>query len=243
MAYDFSGRRALVTGAGKGIGRDIVLALVGYGAQVVALSRNADDLASLKAETGCETIVADLGDAGAAVRGAEEAGEIDLLINNAGIARLQPFLEATADAFDDLMAVNVRAVMLVSQVVARRLIARGAPGSIVNISSVASVRALPEHATYCASKGALDMLTKVMALELGPHHIRVNSVNPTVVLTPMGRGTWGKPAKGDPMKARIPLGRFAEERDVSEAVAFLLSDNAAMVNGTLLFVDGGFLVQ
>ena len=122
------------------------------------------------------------------------------------------------------MAVNVRAAMIVAQVVARGLIARGVGGSIVNVSSQSSSRALTDHATYCASKGALDQLTRVMALELGPHQIRVNAVNPIVVMTPMGKRAWSDPAKGDPMRARIPLGHFAVPEHVSQVVAYLLSD-------------------
>jgi L-xylulose reductase len=237
----FDGKRALVTGAGKGIGRDIATLLAECGAQVVAVGRTEDDLATLARETGAETIVAELGDPVAAREAAERAGPIDLLVNNAGITILQPFLDATTEAFDAIMAVNVRAVLVVSQMVARGMIARGQGGAIVNLSSQASQVALADHAAYCASKGALDQLTRVMALELGPQQIRVNAVNPTVTLTPMGALAWGDPAKGDPMKAKIPLGRFAFPRDVAHAVAYLLSDQADMIHGVMLPVDGGFL--
>jgi len=237
----FDGKRALVTGAGKGIGREIATLLAECGAQVVAVGRTADDLATLAAETGAETIVVELADPVAAREAAERAGPIDLLVNNAGITILQPFLDVTTGAFDAIMAVNVRAVLVVSQVVARGMIARGRGGAIVNLSSQASQVALAEHAAYCASKGALDQLTRVMALELGPHQIRVNAVNPTVTLTPMGALAWGDPVKGDPMKAKIPLGRFAFPRDVAHAVAYLLSDQADMIHGVMLPVDGGFL--
>ncbi|CAM3552229.1 SDR family oxidoreductase [Deinococcus frigens] len=239
--FDFAGRRALVTGAGKGIGREMVALLAGCGAQVVAISRDAGDLESLSEETGCEIIPADLADAAAARRAAEAAGPIDLLVNNAGIAILQSFLDTTPEAFDQTQAVNVRAAMTVGQVVARGLIARGAAGAIVNVSSQSSAVGLPNHAAYCASKGALDQLTRVMAIELGPHGIRVNAVNPTVTLTPMGAMAWGDPQKSAPMLARIPLGRFAQPRDVAQAVAYLLSGAAGMVNGVMLPVDGGFL--
>ena len=241
MHIRFDGKRALVTGAGKGIGRDIAMLLAACGAQVVAVGRTADDLDSLAQETGAETIVAELADPVAAREAAERAGPIDLLVNNAGITILQPFLDATIEAFDAIMAVNVRAIMVVSQVVARGMIARGQGGAIVNLSSQASQVALADHAAYCASKGALDQLTRVMALELGPHQIRVNAVNPTVTLTPMGALAWGDPAKGEPMKAKIPLGRFAFPRDVAHAVAYLLSDRADMIHGVMLPIDGGFL--
>ncbi|XP_019412063.1 PREDICTED: L-xylulose reductase [Crocodylus porosus] len=139
--------------------------------------------------------------------------------------------------------VNLRAVLQVSQIVARQLIARGAPGAIVNVSSQASHRALQGHAVYCSTKSALDMLTKMMALELGPHKIRVNAVNPTVVMTDMGRVNWSEPQKAGAMLSRIPLGRFAEVDDVVNSILFLLSDQSAMTTGALLPVDGGFLAS
>jgi L-xylulose reductase len=241
MKIDFTGKRALVTGAGKGIGREIVRVLAECGAEVVALSRTQADLESLKTEIPCETITVDLADADATRRAAESAGAIDLLVNNAGIALLQPFLETDTDDFDRVMAVNVRAVLVVSQVVARGMIERGKGGAIVNVSSQSSSRAVLDHAAYCASKGALDQLTRVMALELGPHQIRVNAINPTVTLTPMGEMAWSDPAKSGPMMARIPLGRFAQPLHSAEAVAYLLSDHADMINGITLPLDGGFL--
>jgi NAD(P)-dependent dehydrogenase (short-subunit alcohol dehydrogenase family) len=241
MNINFSGRRALVTGAGKGIGRTITELLCELGAKVVAVSRSAEDLQSLAKQTGCRPITADLADAQQAQRAAEQAGEIDLLVNNAGISIPQSFLETTVDAFDRTMAVNVRAAMIVAQIVARNMIARASGGAMVNLSSQASMVGLADHTAYCASKGAVDQLTRVMALELGPHNIRVNAVNPTVTLTPMGEMAWGEPGKRQRMLAKIPLGRFAKPRDVAHAVAYLLSDQADLIHGATLPVDGGFL--
>jgi len=237
---DFKNRRALVTGPGKGIGREIAVMLSRFNARVVALSRTESDLKSLKDQIGCETIVAELADAAAAERAAEEAGEIDLLVNNAAVAILQPFLETTIEGWDTTMAVNLRAILVVSQVIAKRMIERGVAGSIVNVSSMAALQGLRDHAAYCTSKAGLDQLTKVMAVELGEHGIRVNSVNPTVVLTEMGKRAWSDPAKGKPMLERIPLRRFAECEDIASVVCFLLSDSAAMLNSLALPVDGGF---
>lgn len=238
---DLTGQRILVTGAGKGIGRTIAEDLVERGASVVAISRTREDLDTLKSATGCETIAADLADPDAARQAAEQAGDVDALVNNAGVSIPQPFLDTTVEAYDKTMDVNVRATIVMSQVVARRMIARGHGGAIVNLSSQASMVGLADHTAYCASKGAVDQLTRVMALELGPHGIRVNAVNPTVTLTPMGKMAWGEPAKREPMLAKIPLGRFAEPEEVASVVAFLLSDAAAMVHGVTLPVDGGFL--
>ena len=237
------GKRALVTGAGKGIGREIVRVLHECGcAEVVAVSRTKADLDTLAREvSNVRTITVDLADAAAAKNAAEQAGPIDLLVNNAGISIPQPLLDTTVDAFDKTMAVNVRAALVITQVVARGMIARKSGGSIVNLSSQASMVGIADHAAYCASKGALDNLTRTMALELGPHQIRVNAVNPTVTLTPMGEMAWGDPKKRDPMLAKIPLGRFAKPVHVANAVAYLLSDAADMIHGVTLPVDGGFL--
>ncbi len=241
MQIDFAGKRALVTGAGKGIGREVARLLHACGAAVIAVSRTKADLDSLAREIGCDGIAADLSIAAEAHRAAIEAGRIDLLVNNAGISIPQSFLQTTVDAFDQTIAVNVRAAMVVSQVVARGMIDRKQGGAIVNLSSQASMVGLADHTAYCASKGALDQLTRVMALELGRHNIRVNAVNPTVTLTPMGEMAWGDPAKRDPMLAKIPLGRFAKPLNVAQAVAYLLSEQADLITGVTLPVDGGFL--
>jgi NAD(P)-dependent dehydrogenase (short-subunit alcohol dehydrogenase family) len=241
MNIRFDEKRICVTGAGKGIGREIAILLSNLGAQVLAVSRTQSDLNTLKDEIACECFEADLSDATAAREAAEKCGRIDLLVNNAGISIPQTFLETTPEAFDQTVAINVRAAMIFGQVAARDMIERGRGGAIVNVSSQASQVGLADHAAYCASKGALDQLTRVMALELGPHRIRVNAVNPTVTLTPMGEMAWGDPAKSTPMLAKIPLGKFAMPLDVAHAVAYLLSDCADMIHGACLPVDGGFL--
>jgi len=237
-----NGRRALVTGAGKGIGRETVRRLIADGATVVALSRSAEDLASLAAETGCETIPIDLEDVEAAAEAVAQALPIDLLVNNAGILRMQPLLETTQANFASVMTVNAFAPLRLAQVVAGDLIRRGKPGAIVNVSSIAAAMGVADHAAYCTSKGGLDALTRVMAVELGPQGIRANTVNPVVTLTPMGREAWADPAKSARMLGRIPMGRFCEEADVASVISFLLSDGAAMVNGVSIDVDGGFRV-
>ncbi|XP_025783480.1 L-xylulose reductase [Puma concolor] len=242
MQLNFRGLPALVTGAGKGIGRDTAKALHALGAKVVAVSRTDADLVSLSKECpGIQTVCVDLGDWDATERALGNVGPVDLLVNNAAVAPLQPFLEVTKEVFDRSFDVNLRAVIQVSQIVARGLIARGAPGAIVNISSQASQRAITNHSVYCSTKGAMDMLTRVMALELGPHKIRVNAVNPTVVMTPMAQANWSDPQKAKAMLDRIPLGRFAEVENVVDVILFLLSDRSSMTTGSTVPVDGGFL--
>jgi L-xylulose reductase len=239
----FEGRSVLITGAGKGIGRATAKYLTARGAVVVALSRSAEDLASLSTEIDCRTLVVDLADVDKTRATVRSALPVDLLVNCAGIASLQSFLDTTADAFDQVMAVNCRAPMIVAQEYARDLLSRGKTGAIVNVSSIASFIGFTDHAAYCASKGALDGLTRVMANELGRQGIRVNGVHPVVTLTPMAELAWSDPEKSGPMLERIPAGRFVQPEEVASVIAYLLSDEAAMVNGIDMPVDGGFLIN
>ena len=238
---EFAGRTVFVTGAGKGIGEATARLMAARGARVIAASRTRSDLDALAEAIGCDTICVDLADADATRGAAQAAQPVDLVVNNAGIVELQPFLDTTVEAFDTTMAVNVRAAMIVAQVCARSMIDRGAAGAIVNVSSISAMIGLPLHAAYCASKAALDSLTRVMAVELGAHGIRVNAVNPVVTLTPMAEKAWSDPAKSAPMLARIPLDRFVQPDEVARSIAYLLGEDAAMINGTSLAVDGGFL--
>lgn len=240
---EFAGKRVLITGAGKGIGRATARLMAARGARVIALSRSPDDLRSLEQEIGCEAYAVDLADAAAARATALAAQPIDLLVNNAGIARLQPFLDTDVEAFDETMAVNVRAAMIVGQACARSMIERGTGGAIVNVSSISAHVGFALHGAYCASKAGLDALTRVMAVELGPHGIRVNSVNPTVTLTPMAEKAWSDPEKSSQMLARIPMNRFVQPEEVAQTIAYLLGDEARMISGVSLAVDGGFLAR
>lgn len=239
---DFSGQSVLVTGAGKGIGRALVRQLVEANAEVVALSRSAEDLEAIAAEHGCRTITCDLADPKATRAAARAAVPVDLLVNCAGTTALDAFLDLPEENFDHLMTVNCKAPMIVSQEIARDWVARGHKGAIVNVSSMASLISFTDHAAYCASKGALDAMSRVMANELGRHGIRVNCVNPTVTLTPMAVKAWSDPEKAGRMLARIPLDRFAEPEDVGDVIMYLLSPQAGMVNGIVMPVDGGFWI-
>ena len=236
----FDGKRALVTGAGKGIGEAAARMLAERGAAVVAVSRSQADLDALRAGIGCEIVAVDLADAAATRAVARAAQPIDLLVNNAGTTELQPFLDTSVETFDRLVAVNARAAMIVAQECARSMIAREVKGAIVNVSSLASEIGIPDHTAYSASKGALDAMTRVMARELGPHGIRVNTINPVVTLTAMAVKAWSDEAKAESMLSRIPLRKFAQPEEVAEVIAYLLSDAASMVNGVCLLVDGGF---
>ncbi|GIY17091.1 hypothetical protein CDAR_251391 [Caerostris darwini] len=240
----FRGKRALVTGAGRGIGRALAIELAKLEAHVIALSRTEEHLITLKNEVpSIEIVTVDVSNWKDTEIVVKQLGPIDLLVNNAGIGSLQEVGNVTEEEFDNVFAVNVKAVINISQIVAKDMKERGTGGSIVNISSQAALVALPLHATYCASKGALDQLTKVMALELGPFKIRVNSVNPTVVLTDMGIKAWGEETKAKATKAKIPLGKFCDPEDVVKSVIFLLSDNAGMITGAQLPIDGGYTIH
>jgi L-xylulose reductase len=239
----FTGKRVLITGAGKGIGRATAKLLHERGAVVVAMSRSPEDLVALRSEFGCETIQVDLADAEATRAAARQALPVDYLVNNAGAVELASVVDTSMAMFDQMMNVNVRAPLILSQEYAREVIARGGRGAIVNVSSISAMIGFPLHLAYCASKGALDSMTRVMANELGRQGIRVNGVHPVVTMTPMGVKAWSDPKKSEPMLARIPMQRFVEPEEVAAVIAFLLSDDAAMVNGIDMPVDGGFLIN
>ncbi|MDP9996177.1 NAD(P)-dependent dehydrogenase (short-subunit alcohol dehydrogenase family) [Variovorax boronicumulans] len=241
-SFDFSRRRALVTGASSGIGRAVALQLAQSGATVTAVGRNAAALDALHAEAGCTPLVIDVSDAAALERALATLPAFDLVVNCAGIALLESALDLQAESFDAVMAVNARAAALVASRCGKAMIASGVRGSIVNVSSQAALVALDAHLCYCASKAAMDAITRSLCLEFGPHGIRVNSVNPTVTLTPMAAEAWADPAKSAAVLRNIPMGRFAEVGEVVAPILFLLSDGASMVSGVALPVDGGYTI-
>jgi len=246
--FAVSGRRALVTGGSKGIGAEVARLLAEAGADIAIVGRDAAGLAETARAvraTGrsCHVIEADLASTSEIRLAAESAlrhfGTVDILVYNAGISHPATILDADVEAWDATLAVNLRAPFLLAQLVVPGMIAQG-HGKIVNVSSQAGVIGLEAHAAYCASKGGLNMLTKVMAIEFGPHNIQVNAVAPTVILTPMGVKVWGDPVKSAPMLAKIPLGRFGEPIEVADLVLFLASSASNLITGETILIDGGY---
>ncbi len=239
------GKIAVVTGAGRGLGRACALALGQAGAEVVAVSRTISELDDLAGEIGdgggtARALVCDITDnaAIAATIGAEPA--IDIVVNNAGINFPEPFVDVSEDHYDRIMALNVKSAFMVSQAAARIMIAGASGGAILNMSSQMGHVGAPNRTVYCASKHALEGLTKAMAVELARHAIRVNSIAPTFILTPMTRPFFDDAAFRDDTLQRIPMGRLGELEDIMGAVVFLSSPAAALITGAALTIDGGW---
>ena len=244
MDVRFDGKRALVTGAGKGIGRALAIALMKGGAETYALSRTQSDLDSLKKEVpGIKTITCDISDwdlTKCILQGIIKDGPIDLLVNNAGVYLLEAVGTITEEVAMETMVTNLLAPMNIAQEVARGLKDVGRGGSIVNMSGVWGLIAnsMTGGCTYAASKGGMDAMTRVMAMELGPHKIRVNSINPTGVLTDKVK-QFKESASCVKLISMIPMANFAEVEDVVHATLFLLSSKADMITGVTFPVDGG----
>lgn len=238
--FDFRGASILVTGASSGIGMATVVRLRAAGATVVGAGRNGEVLTKLAEETGCEPLVLDVGDPAQIEATLASRPAFDGVVNCAGVALLDLAIDFTVKDFDQVMAINARGAGLIAQCTGRAMIAAGKRGSIVNVSSQASLVGIESHLAYCASKAAMDAVTRVLCLEWGAYGIRVNSVNPTVTLTPMAIHAWSDPAKRAPALKAIPLGRFAEPNEIADPILFLLSDAAAMISGVCLPIDGGF---
>lgn len=223
----------------QGIGRQICKTLYELGTKVIAVSRSKGPLDSLASECpGIEIVSVDLSKWTETRSALKHITFLDGLVNVAGVAVIKPFLEMTESDFDAQFNVNFKAIYNLCQFLTPKIKDGGA---IVNISSLASMIGIEGHSVNGPTKAALDNFMKNLVLELGPRKIRVNNVNPTVILTRMGRQNWSDPAKADPLISRIPLRRFGEVHEVVEPILFLLSDKSSFINGHCLPLEGGYL--
>lgn len=243
--FRIDGRRALVTGAGRGIGLAAAAALAQAGAEVTLAARSEPELreacAQIRAEGGrCSHLVLDVTDAKAVEAALSAAGPFQVLVNNAGLNRPKLLVDVEDADIDAVFDLNVKAAFYVTRSVARGLLAAGLPGSIVNISSQMGVVGSPRRSLYCASKHAIEGLTKALSWELGAANIRVNTVCPTFIETAMTAGMFADPAFRAWVVERIALGRLGRVEEIMGAIVFLASDASSLMTGSALMLDGGW---
>lgn len=239
------GRRALVTGAGRGIGLAAAAALAEAGAQVTLASRTEAELVdacqSIRAAGGaCDHLVLDVTDSAAVTRELAARGPFEVLVNSAGMNRPKPLVEVEDDDIDALLALNVKAALYLSRAVVRGLVASGRPGSIIHMSSQMGHVGSARRTLYCATKHAMEGMTKALAWEVGAHGIRVNTICPTFVETAFTAGMFKETGFRDWVTSRIALGRVGRTEDVMGAVVFLASDASSLMTGSALMLDGGW---
>jgi NAD(P)-dependent dehydrogenase (short-subunit alcohol dehydrogenase family) len=244
-AFRLDGKTALVTGAGRGIGRAVALALAEAGAELVLVSRTASELDAVAHEIGAlggeaRSLPFDVTRSEAVRDAFAGLDQVDILVNNAGLNRPQPFLEVDEPTLDMLLGLNVRAAFIVGQAAARLMVAEGS-GVIINVSSqMGHVGSDLNRTVYVMTKHAVEGLTKAMAVELAPKGVRVVSIAPTFVTTPLTKPFFDDPVFRKWVLERIPLGRLGTVEEVASAVVFLASPAATLVTGSSLLVDGGW---
>lgn len=242
------GRRALVTGASRGIGFAAAAALAEAGADVVLAARSPSEVEAAnrlirEADGRATGIALDVTDLSEVERLVGETGPYDILVNNAGMGRHTAFLDAKPEHFDPVMELNVRAAFFVARAVAEGVVAAKRRCSIINISSQMGHVGGPRRSVYCASKHAIEGLTKALAVELGPYGIRVNTICPTFIETDMTRPGLSDPEFRSWVLSKIKLGRLGAVEDIMGPVVFLASDAAGLITGSALMVDGGWTAE
>ena len=244
-SFRLDGRRALVTGASRGIGLGCAVALAEAGAHVVCAARGQaaleEAVAAMRGKgLSAHCLAFDVEDISGAAVAIEASGPFDIFVSNAGLARHSPLTETTAEDFDAVVSVNLRGAYFATQAVARGMVAAGKGGSIISISSQMGHVGGVDRTVYAATKHAIEGMTKSAAIELAPHKIRVNTICPTFVRTPLAEQTLSNPERAAWIASKIKLGRVAELEDIMGAVVFFAGDAAAMITGASLLIDGGW---
>ena len=250
--FRLDGRTALVTGAGRGIGRASAIALAHAGAEVWLAARTQSDLDSAAAEINAaggraHVMVCDVTDAVAVNRAIDALPSLDVLVNNAGMNIPQPFVDVSEDNLDRVLNLNIRAMFITAQAAVKKMLetsgrkSRG--GSVINITSQMGHVGAPTRTVYCLTKHALEGFTKALAVELAPQNIRVNSIAPTFLETPMTAPMFARPEFAKWVMDRIPLGRLGQLDEVAASVVYVASDAASLMTGTSLVIDGGWTAQ
>jgi len=250
QAFSMKEKIVVITGASRGIGRGLATYFAEQGAHVVALARNLEQLETLHAEIQrsggqCSYYALDVRNV-PSIQGVfdnvvAELGRIDILINNAGMGKPIPAIDITEDDWDEMMSLNMKGTFFCAQAAARHMLPKQY-GRIVNISSQAAVIAIDGEAIYCSSKGGINQLTKVLALEWSKHGVTVNAVGPTFTYTPGTAERLDNPEFRAGVLANIPRGRIGSIEDIATAVQFLAADSSDMVNGAFLLTDGGWTI-
>lgn len=247
-SFRLDGRRALVTGAGRGIGLAAAAALASAGAHVLLCARTSSEIgeaaaAIIEAGGSAEAIELDVTNVDAAVAMLASRPPVDVLVNNAGMNRPNFVTDVSVADFDAVMTLNVRSTYFIAQAVARRLVESGRDGSIINVSSQMGHVGGARRSLYCASKWALEGFTKAMAIDLAPHRIRVNTLCPTFIETPMTEPFFRDASFRRSVLEKIKLGRLGRVEDLTGAVVFLASDASSLMTGSSLVIDGGWTAE
>ncbi|NKB50853.1 MAG: SDR family oxidoreductase [Rhizobiaceae bacterium] len=244
-SFQLNGKRALVTGASRGIGLGGAMALAEHGAHVVMAARNAEEIGSAAQQVrdagySAESISLDVGDHEAMVSAVRQYGPFDILFNNAGTNAPMPYVDVTPDNFDMITDLNLKSAFFMAQEVAKGMIDAGQGGSIIHTSSQMGHVGGIDRSVYCGSKFGIEGVTRASAIELAAHKIRVNTICPTFIRTPMTASTFENPERVAWLEEKIKLGRVGEIEDIMGAVVFLASDASALITGTSLLIDGGW---